>query len=204
MEEDAEEYTFTLKRLSSTLYKRYRSLQKQSNITIAQFRKELQYYITEAKKLLGDIYNAQKDFEQAIMMYKRSLETDANDPNVITALGIAYVNTNRYEPARELLGEVVQTQPQNLKAWRYLGFSALQLNYIEQAIESYSSALAVDENDWQALNGLGVAYMMAALEKTDNEFRDKAILQWKLSLELKPDQQYREKLTEMIRKYSKE
>ena len=64
--------------------------------------------------------------------------------------------------------------------------------------------MAIDESDWQALNGLGVAYMMAALEKTDNEFRDKAVLQWKLSLELKPDQQYREKLTEMIRKYSKE
>jgi Flp pilus assembly protein TadD len=137
-------------------------------------------------------------------MYKRSLETDANDPNVIAALGIAYVNTNRYEPARELLSEVVQTQPENLKAWRYLGFAALQLSNIEQALESYSSALAIDENDWQSLNGLGVAYMMVALEKTDNEFRDKAVLQWKLSLELKPNQQYREKLTEMIRKYSKE
>ncbi|MHC4131665.1 MAG: tetratricopeptide repeat protein [Planctomycetota bacterium] len=42
--------------------------------------------VSEVQKLLGDIYEAQKDYEQAIASYKRSLEIDSDNPDIIIAL----------------------------------------------------------------------------------------------------------------------
>ena len=45
----------------------------------------------EVQKILGDIYETQKDYEQAIRAYKRALELDSNDVNSMKSLAIAYL-----------------------------------------------------------------------------------------------------------------
>jgi tetratricopeptide (TPR) repeat protein len=42
----------------------------------------------DVQKLLGDIYEAQKDYDQAIASYKRSLEIDSDNPEIIIALAV--------------------------------------------------------------------------------------------------------------------
>jgi len=164
---------------------------------------ELDPNVGEVQKLLGNIYDSRGDYEQAIRSYKRSLEIDGNDVAVMTALATAYLQSERYEPAKELLTEVVQREPDNNSAYQHLAYCHLRLNELDAAIESYSRALMIDEKDWQSARGLGVAYMLKGLGTGDEALKAKAVEQWRLSLAIRPDQPRGDKLIELIKKYSK-
>jgi len=74
----------------------------------------------------------------------------------------------------------------------------------KRQIESYGRALEIDDKNWEARRGLGVAYMLKALSDEDQVLKAKAVEQWHLSLDIKPDQPRRERLLRLIRKYSEQ
>jgi len=162
--------------------------------------------IRQIQNLLGDIYQEQKNYDLAIRSYKRCLEIDSDDPQIMTSLAVAYLRTGRNMPARELLTSVVQIQPDNNTAYQYLGYCYLRLENVDKATESYNRAIEINHKDWQAYRGLGVAYMWRALHTEDQslkvELKGKAIHQWRLSLDINPNQPRRERLLELIEKYS--
>jgi tetratricopeptide (TPR) repeat protein len=183
----------------------------------------------EIQTLLGNVYKSRKDYSEAIKAYKRSLEIDSDDPDVMISLAAAYLNSGRNEPARELLTSVIQMQPDNGLAYQYLGACYIQLRdqaikshkktgrdntdnseieaqlaeCVAKSIESYKKAIEINDTDWVAHRGLGVAYMLDALEKKDDELKKQAIAQWQLSLEINPEQDRAKSLRKLIRKYSK-
>ena len=157
---------------------------------------------SEVKKLLGDIYESQKDHAQAIRSYKRALEIDSNNPDIMVALAVAYLRDGRTNSAKELLISVTQSQPDNNAAFQYLGYCYLQLKDIGMSIKSYSRAIAIDNEDWQAYRGLGVAYMLRAISDKDDFLKAKAVRQWRHSLEIKPDQPRGERLHKLIEKHT--
>lgn len=130
------------------------------------------------------------------------LEIDSNDTETMTSLAIAYLRTNRNEPAKELLTAVVRKKPDKSDAFQYLGYCYLRLNDVDHAVESYGKAIEINNRDWQAYRGLGVAYMLKAISSKDQTLRAKAIEQWRLSLEVKPDQPRNERLRKLVEKYS--
>jgi len=188
--------------------------------------------VGEIQKLLGDIYKLQKDYDQSVAAYKRSLEIDSNDPEVMISLAVAYLRTNRNEPAKELLTSVIQIQPDNNAAHQYLGYYYLRLysqtiaaykrelkidsdntellislkedvdKAVDKAMESYRRAIEINDKDWQAYRGLGVAYMLMGINNKDETLKAKAVQQWHISLDIKPDQPTRERLLKLVRKYS--
>ncbi|UCC22917.1 MAG: tetratricopeptide repeat protein, partial [Planctomycetota bacterium] len=139
---------------------------------------------------------------QAVRSYKRALEIDSNDPDIMLALAVAYLRTNRNEPAKELLTSVIQIRPDSGLAHQYLGYCYLRLDEVNKSIESYSKAVEINDKDWEAHRGLGVAYMLNALSNEDAALKAMAVEQWHMSLEIKPDQPRRERLLRLIRKYS--
>jgi len=187
----------------------------------------------EVQKILGDVYGSQKDYDLAISSYKRALEIDSSDPEVMASLAIAYLRTNRNEPAKVLLETVLQIQPENNIAYQYLGYCYLQLysqaielynkatkvsteepeliaslkekadKILDEATESYSRAIEINAKDWEALRGLGVAYMLKARRDKDNMLKEKGLEQWQRSLEVNPQQPDRERLLKLIAYYSK-
>lgn len=189
--------------------------------------------VSEVQQVLGDIYESQKDHEHAIRSYKRALEIDSNDVEVMISLAVSYLRTSRNEPARELLTSVVEMEPENGRAYQYLGYCYLRFYdravqaykaesgredadpqlldtltkdaeaVLERAVESYNTAIAINKEDWEAYRGLGVAYMIIALNQDNNMLKSKAVYQWRLSLEANPDQPRRERLDKLIEKYSK-
>ena len=62
-------------------------------------------------QMLGNIYDAQKDYEQAIAAYKRALELDPKQPKVMDSLAQAYLRAASLKPANELLVQVVAIEP---------------------------------------------------------------------------------------------
>jgi superkiller protein 3 len=159
--------------------------------------------IGELQQLLGNIYDSQKDYEQSVRSYKRALEINGNDPAVMMSLAIAYLRTNRNEPAKELLKTVTRLQPANSSAWQYLGYCFLRLDDLNQAIVNYRKAIEINSRDWEAYRGLGVAYMLTALNDDDAGLKTQAIELWRQSLNIKPDQPKRDRLVKLIEKYSK-
>ena len=185
--------------------------------------------VSEIHRMLGDVYESKKDHLQAIASYKKAMETDNNNPAIMTSLAVVYLRTSQSEPARALLTSAIQIKPDSSAAYQYLGYCYLRLReetieshkqelkadsntpaaiettiveYLNEAIQSYSRAIEINNKDWEAYRGLGVAYMLRALDNKNDALKAKAIEQWRASLDIKPDQPRREKLLELMRKYS--
>jgi tetratricopeptide (TPR) repeat protein len=200
----------------------------------AQRAEQIDPNVTEPQRLLGDAYEGKEDYEHAISSYKRALELDANDVQVMTSLAVAYLRTNSDEPAMQLLTSAVELDSQNGRAYRYLGYTYLRLyeqtasrynelvqqsgtdkalldslksqgdEMVKKAIDNYSQAIEIDQNDWDAHRGLGVAYIIDGKKPdgTVDEFlRNMAIEHWRKSLQINPDQPRADRLRDLIAKY---
>jgi tetratricopeptide (TPR) repeat protein len=84
-----------------------------------------------------------------------------------------------------------------------LGYCHLQLDDIEMATEYYKKAIEIDDTDWQAYRGLGVAYMLKGLSTREQQFIDIAVEQWRTSLMINPGQPRGDRLKRLIAKYTK-
>ena len=203
-------------------------------VLYAKHAEQLEPDMIEIHRLLADLHQSQDDYEQAIAYYKRALEIDSSDTEIMVALAVAYLKTAQNEPARHLLTSVVQLEPENNNAYQYLGYCFLQLNAravqlykqkkqtdsgndellaslkadaektIDKAVQSYNKAIEINKKDWQAYRGLGVAYMLKAINNEDDKMRQQAIDQWRLSLDVNPDQPRRSRLIRLMEKYSKQ
>jgi tetratricopeptide (TPR) repeat protein len=152
----------------------------------------------EVQKVLGDVYEGKQDYERAISAYRRALEIEGSKPEIMVPLAKAYLMTGHGAAARELLTEAVRLQPDNGKAYQYLGYACLQGGDYDGSIESYLSALTLDDSDWTSHTGLGVAYATKGLKTNNTELKTKALAEWKKSLAINPDQP---KLARVLKKY---
>ena len=159
---------------------------------------------SETERLIGDICSACSDNEMAIEAYRRSLELKGSNPKAMLSLAVAYLRTDQYDSAKQLLESIVAMEPSNAVAWRHLGFVYLKQREMDTAVQKYLKAVEIDPNDWRAHKGLGVAYMMKygvlkSLEDSQApDFRNLAIRHWSRSLDLNPAQ---DKLLKLYRKY---
>ena len=178
----------------------------ESALKYGQSAQELDPSDSEVAKLLGDIYTARKDNEMAIDSYKKALQLNGNDPNVMFSLSVAYLQTEKFAAAKQVLQAVVALQPRNAEAWRYLGFVCLKLREVDMATTNYLRVVQINPDDWRAHKGLGVAYMMKyqTLKSFNNpdaeNYKKEALIHWSKSLDLNPAQ---DKLLKLYRKYVK-
>lgn len=156
----------------------------------------------DVQAMLGRIYQARGDYNQAIAVYLKALEHDADRPELVLGLSEAFVMTERYAQAEELLSLLTQAHPENAAAYRCLGYCYLKLDAVDKAIEAYQRAVAIDNGDWQGHRGLGVAYMVGALRNQDERLRAKAIRQWRLALDAAPNQPQSDALHRLIERFS--
>lgn len=152
----------------------------------------------DVQKVLGDVYEGKQSYEQAIASYRKALELQGNKPEIMVPLAKAYLMLGRSGAAKELLAQTIAVQPDNGKAYQYLGYAHLQEGDYEASISTYQTAIAIDDADWTSHTGLGVAYATKSLRTGDKSLRDKAIAQWKRSLAINPDQT---RLAKVMKRY---
>jgi protein O-GlcNAc transferase len=155
----------------------------------------------EVLPVLAQVYEGQKDYQQAIKAYQRLLALNGEDPNVLLPLGVAYVKAEQYDRARDVLLAVTQMRPREGAAFRHLGYCFIKLGDIDQAVQMYQRSIDTDANDWEAHRGLGVACMLKARETADRDWEAKALEHWRRSLAIRPDQPKREVLEKLIREH---
>lgn len=158
------------------------------SMTYAKKAKELDPEQADPELLLGDLFETQKNHPEAINAYRRALELEGNKPEIMVSLARAYLRSGRYSSAKELLTDVIIANDENGMAHQYLGFAQLKLKDTQAAVTSYQRAVEIDDNDWMAHKGLGVAYMLISLRDNDEKLQALATEQWGISLQIKPDQ----------------
>lgn len=173
-----------------------------NSLAYAQKAKTLDPDKADPELLLGDLFEMHRDHVQAINAYRRALELEGNNPAVMVSLARAYLRYGRYTSAKELLNGAIALDPESGMAHQYMGFAQLRLKETEAAIKSYQTAVQIDENDWMARKGLGVAYILLAEGMPSAEkqrLHALAVEQWNISLQIKQDQPG---LLEWIKEYS--
>ncbi len=150
----------------------------------------------------GGAGNRQEDPGRVIKSSQRRPEAIGSGPELTMQLAYAYLKIQRFELAKETLTSVIQRRPDNNTAYQYLGYCHLKLGDVDRAIESYYTAIELDDSDWEAHRGLGVAYMLRARADRDENLKARAVEQWRISLDIKPDQLNRDVLVKMIDAYS--
>ena len=157
----------------------------------------------EVLLVLGRIYEAQKDYPPAIQAYRHLLAAHPADAEAMLALSSAYVKDEQYGQAEEVLDALVQLQPGLATPYRHLGYCLVNMGDADRAIRAYQKAVELDDQDWQAHRGLGVAYMVKANNTGDAQAEAQALRHWRRALEIYPDQPKREALEKLIREHAR-
>jgi tetratricopeptide (TPR) repeat protein len=152
----------------------------------------------EAMLLSGRICEAMRDYKGAVAVYEHVAGIEPNDPNVMGSLGQAYVRAGKFDQAKDTLMYVLRIEPKRAEALRDLGYCHVKLGSLDEAIALYRRAIELDERDWQAHNGLGVAYNLKA-GAGDRKFQAMALSEWRQSLAINPDQPKHQVLERLIR-----
>jgi Flp pilus assembly protein TadD len=92
--------------------------------------------------------------------------------------------------------------PDRPRVLRDLAYCLLKLDDVDGAIATYERAIALNDGDWEAYRGLGVAYMVKAQRTGDESLRAGAVHHWRRSLAINPDQPKRDWLEKLIKEHS--
>jgi len=129
--------------------------------------------------------------------------TDRLTPTRWGLLGTVRDEAERYDRARQVLLSVTQMRPIDGAAFRHVGYCSAKLGDTDRAIQMYQRAIDLNNRDWEAHRGLGVAYMLKARQTGDVRWKVTAVRHWRQSLVIEPDQPKRQTLEKLIREHSK-
>ena len=115
---------------------------------------------------------------QAEEIYKQVLQADPSHPDALHYLGAIAIDQGRYEEAADLIGRAIRIKPSRSMYYN-LGNALRELNKLDEAVENFRHALALDPNYAEAYTNLGgVLLVQHKLEE--------AIKSYRRALELKP------------------
>jgi diguanylate cyclase (GGDEF)-like protein len=101
----------------------------------------------------------------AIEEYRKALELDPVDVNVLNSLGVCYGYQDQLHKALESFEQVLRIDKQHLMAHFNRGFVLAMLDRPEEALESFRSAARIEPDNFDVLFQMGK--MALALDRTD-------------------------------------
>ncbi|MCQ2578178.1 MAG: tetratricopeptide repeat protein [Treponema sp.] len=129
---------------------------------------------------------------KAIEVLEKEIADGRNTTNAFNYLGLAYFQTENYEKSVEIFEKGIKTPGTSKKILSYnCGNSYFLLKNYEKAAEYFSYAYTADRNYYQAVLNRANSYLRLASY-------DKALLDYKLFLELAPDHEKSDDVRKMI------
>ena len=92
----------------------------------------------------GNIYYDDGKFREAISQYKRALNIEPDDIDVLINIGLGYRHLEEYDKAIEYYDKVLDIEPENKVAINNKGYSYECLKETDKAIELYKKSLKID------------------------------------------------------------
>ncbi len=111
----------------------------------------------------GDIYYGDGDIIRAVREYKKGLELDSKDGNLLNSLGVCYAQMNKHKAAVHCFKEASKSSEDRFMALYNLGFEQQQQGENCAAIKTFTSALACEETDDQKTARKDISFQLAVL-----------------------------------------
>jgi uncharacterized protein (AIM24 family) len=121
------------------LFHLYRGSELLQDNRILEAKEELEQALTmqpadaKGQDLLGAVYFRLGLYPRAIQIYEGLEAQFPADVSIKINLALCYLKTGQPEPARRVLRDVVQLNPEHKRAWGYLGLALQKLGELEQA-----------------------------------------------------------------------
>lgn len=162
-------------------------------------------------------YEQTKDIhliERAIKSCNKAIAINDNLTSVKNTLGYIYLETGRYNEAKDEFQKVLEVDPVNSRAYNGRAEAFVKMGMIKEAEASYKEAIRMKPGYWNLYNGLGwfyyqqgryrdaAAQFQQVITLTPNNSigylnlasmyyllgqKDDAVKMWKKSLEIEPD-----------------
>ena len=140
---------------------------------------------------LATAYSLSNENDLAIGAYHQAIELDGITEPIMLGLANAHIRLGRFEQAVIVL-ETLTGQGESVSAVVYqrLGYAKFKLRHFSEALDSFRQAVSLDGDDSTSLNGVGVCLMAQYIEsdRATKVQRDDALLAWRRSLQLRPEQ----------------
>jgi len=106
----------------------------------------------------ADIFVARKQFEDAVIEYKRSIAIDKYDASVLNRLGIAYHNLSKFRDAEQQYREALRLRPNHLDAMNNLAVIDYVRENFDSALRRYRKILELKPDSAVVLRNLGACF----------------------------------------------
>lgn len=106
---------------------------------------------------IGNSFNDNRNYEEAIQCYNRAIETNSKNDKSWNNKGIALARLSKYTKAIKCYDKALNLNSMNDNAWTNKGISLAALDKIEEAIECYDKTLEINPNHEKAWNNKGNA-----------------------------------------------
>lgn len=107
---------------------------------------------------LGNIYNQQGFFDQAISEYKRALAIRPDFEDTLNNLGVAYMRQGNFDEAISEYKKALAINPDSANAYYNLGTVNAKRGLMNKAISQLKKAITLNPNHAGAHYNLGMAY----------------------------------------------
>ncbi len=109
----------------------------------------------------GDVYYNEGNLARAVREYRKGLELDPENINLLNSLGVTLAQMNQYRRAIPLFEQVLTIDSNDFMALFNLGFALLARNETETALARFEEALKIDSRNFGLLLQLGKLYCRA-------------------------------------------
>jgi len=106
-------------------------------------------------KTAENFYNS-KEFEKAIIYYKKALEKQPSNPKIISNIADAYFNLKKYDIAIDYYKKAIKIDPYYILPYYNLGGCYIMLSQKENAIKIWKQGLSIEPNNQLLKNALNI------------------------------------------------
>ncbi|MBW2466169.1 MAG: tetratricopeptide repeat protein [Deltaproteobacteria bacterium] len=104
-----------------------------------------------SQNVSGDIFYGEGDLVRAVNEYRKGLELEPANTNLLNSLGEAYARMNKPKKAREYFEKLLVTDPKHYMGLFNLGITYLTTGEDEEAIKYFEKTLSVSRRKRQAI-----------------------------------------------------
>lgn len=143
----------------------------------------------EAWTNLAATYSLLRRYNDAVDAYRQAAELGELKDPVLLGLADSHIRLGNYDRSINVLESLLTRSPSST-AYERLGYAQFKLRDFDLALKNFRRALALDDEDTAALNGVGACLMTEYINggRVERIYRDQAIAVWRRSVRLRPEQ----------------
>ena len=89
---------------------------------------------------LGRLYQQRKDYDSAIIYFKKVIDKDPTDFGAYLSIGFGYLSKEQFKEAVPYYEKAVELKPDNINAWNSLGTAYIRSGMVEEGKKAYDKA----------------------------------------------------------------